>query len=174
MTTRDDGGGQCQQQGCEADAVAIAHWPGQDTKQCEEHCRAMHNLSAMMGWGQIKFTDLRDGSDNGVHAEGPGMTEWRKVRKKPVEVEAWGPWDGVTREVPWSLGLMWRATCGVCGDRDALHATIGTLDGPVQVCPGDYIIRGVKSEVYPCKPDVFAETYEPAPAAATAPAGETP
>jgi hypothetical protein len=43
-----------------------------------------------------------------------------------------------------------------------------------EVTPGDWIITGVKGEVYPCKPDVFAATYEPAgdaPAAAASIAG---
>ena len=37
---------------------------------------------------------------------------------------------------------------------------IRTLEGDMKVTPGDYIIRGVAGEFYPCKPDVFAETYE--------------
>jgi hypothetical protein len=37
---------------------------------------------------------------------------------------------------------------------------IGTLEGSHLASPGDWIIRGVKGEVYPCKPDIFAETYE--------------
>ena len=39
---------------------------------------------------------------------------------------------------------------------------IGTLEGIHRAEPGDYIIRGVKGELYPCKPDIFAATYEPA------------
>ena len=39
---------------------------------------------------------------------------------------------------------------------------IDTLEGPHIVTPGDWIITGVKGEHYPCKPDIFAETYEPA------------
>ncbi len=35
-----------------------------------------------------------------------------------------------------------------------------TLEGHLQATPGDWIIRGVKGEVYPCKPDIFAATYE--------------
>ena len=43
-------------------------------------------------------------------------------------------------------------------------ASIGiqTLEGVVWASPGDYIIRGVAGEFYPCKPDIFAATYEPA------------
>lgn len=38
---------------------------------------------------------------------------------------------------------------------------IGTLEGTMEARPGDWIIRGVKGEIYPCKPDIFAATYEP-------------
>lgn len=41
---------------------------------------------------------------------------------------------------------------------DFLH--IGTLEGVMAAAPGDWIIRGVKGEIYPCKPDIFAATYE--------------
>jgi hypothetical protein len=39
---------------------------------------------------------------------------------------------------------------------------IRTLEGTHTVSPGDWIIKGVKGEFYPCKPDIFAATYEPA------------
>jgi hypothetical protein len=38
---------------------------------------------------------------------------------------------------------------------------IETLEGTMTASPGDFIIRGVQGEFYPCKPDIFAETYEP-------------
>ena len=38
---------------------------------------------------------------------------------------------------------------------------IMTLEGAMEVTPGDYIITGVAGEKYPCKPDIFAATYEP-------------
>lgn len=37
---------------------------------------------------------------------------------------------------------------------------IRTLEGDMRVSPGDYVIRGVQGEFYPCKPDIFAATYE--------------
>ena len=40
-------------------------------------------------------------------------------------------------------------------------ALIKTLEGQMRAENGDYIIRGVKGEVYPCKPDIFEATYEP-------------
>jgi hypothetical protein len=39
---------------------------------------------------------------------------------------------------------------------------IRTLEGKMKADPGDWIIRGVKGEPYPCKPEIFKETYEPA------------
>jgi len=44
---------------------------------------------------------------------------------------------------------------------------IGTLEAPMRVNVGDWIIRGVKGEIYPCKPDIFATTYEPVDQTAT-------
>lgn len=38
---------------------------------------------------------------------------------------------------------------------------VATLEGPLIISPGDYIIQGVKGERYPCKPDIFHMTYEP-------------
>ena len=38
--------------------------------------------------------------------------------------------------------------------------TIKTLEGPLHVSDGDFIIKGVEGEFYPCKPDIFEKTYE--------------
>jgi hypothetical protein len=46
---------------------------------------------------------------------------------------------------------------------DYWYLRIKTLEGDHLATPGDFIIRGVKGEIYPCKPDIFAATYEPAP-----------
>lgn len=40
------------------------------------------------------------------------------------------------------------------------HGYIDTLEGGHTVCPGDWVITGVQGEKYPCKPDIFAATYE--------------
>lgn len=50
--------------------------------------------------------------------------------------------------------------CKHCGKRMHDHGWIDTLEGGHIVCPGDWIITGVKGEHYPCKPDIFAATYE--------------
>jgi len=52
--------------------------------------------------------------------------------------------------------------CKKCGVRMHEHGWIDTLEGGHIVCPGDWIITGVKGERYPCKPDIFAAIYEPA------------
>ncbi len=46
--------------------------------------------------------------------------------------------------------------------RDGEVLLIATLEGVMRAEPGDWIIRGVKGEIYPCKPDIFAATYDPA------------
>lgn len=40
------------------------------------------------------------------------------------------------------------------------HCKINTLDGIMRAEVGDYIIQGIKGEIYPCKPDIFEATYE--------------
>ena len=51
-----------------------------------------------------------------------------------------------------------------CQTRDTGGDTcwcIKTLEGEMVISPNDWIIKGVKGELYPCKPDVFEQTYEP-------------
>jgi hypothetical protein len=50
--------------------------------------------------------------------------------------------------------------CRECNLPYAVHGWINTLEGGHRVCPGDWIITGVKGERYPCKADIFAMTYE--------------
>lgn len=78
-----------------------------------------------------------------------------KYRKKPVVVEA-DLYDPVMDDIEPS-----ERSCGQCGEPDRYHKTIKTLEGDMMVCPGDYVITGVRGEMYPCKPDIFEETYEP-------------
>lgn len=52
--------------------------------------------------------------------------------------------------------------CQHCEKTMHIHGWIDTLEGGHIVCPGDYIITGVAGERYPCKPDIFAKTYESA------------
>ena len=50
--------------------------------------------------------------------------------------------------------------CGHCRKSMYEHGWIDTLEGGHKVCVGDWIITGVKGEYYPCKPDIFEQTYE--------------
>lgn len=52
--------------------------------------------------------------------------------------------------------------CEKCGKTMHQHGWVDTLEGGHIVCPGDWIITGVQGEIYPCKPDIFEATYEPA------------
>jgi len=51
--------------------------------------------------------------------------------------------------------------CRHCGRPMKIHGWIDTKEGGHIVCPADWIITGVHGEMYPCKPDIFAATYEP-------------
>ena len=53
------------------------------------------------------------------------------------------------------------ACCPKCKDRFHDHGWIDTIKGGHNVCPGDWIITGPQGEYYPCKPDIFEQTYEP-------------
>ena len=87
-----------------------------------------------------------------------------KYRKKVViEAEQWVPYkvsDFLSRAklTPIDSDTDWR--CRACGNRASLHMNCPTLEGWHIVCPGDYIIKGIKGEFYPCKPDIFEMTYE--------------
>lgn len=84
-------------------------------------------------------------------------------RKKPVVIEAlqWdGSWDGKqTIEARWPE-LRTTHLDSHPPSRTIRRWHIGTLEGHHQVSVGDYIIKGVKGEFYPCKPDIFEMTYE--------------
>lgn len=88
-----------------------------------------------------------------------------RYRRKPVEVEAW-QWegrflvDGVNMSPPWMQEALADRTAYLEGKGELY---IRTLEGVHHASVGDYIIRGVKGELYPCKPDVFEQTYEPVP-----------
>jgi len=52
------------------------------------------------------------------------------------------------------------STCQHCEEIMHNHGWIDTLEGGHIICPGDWIITGVKGERYPCKPNIFEATYE--------------
>ena len=105
-----------------------------------------------------------------------------KYRKKPVVIEAnqWfkngdhpedgcemfdvgkGPFQGEGKTVRYYRHpkIDGKNRCEICGNIMHLHGWIDTLEGGHNVCPGDWIITGIKNELYPCKPDIFEITYE--------------
>lgn len=88
-----------------------------------------------------------------------------KYRKKPVVIDAW-QWDGKDEESApgWFAEARRNVSSGKMGSilRDFERLHILTLEGTMFAGAGDWIIRGVKGEIYPCKPDIFALTYEEA------------
>lgn len=86
-----------------------------------------------------------------------------KFRKKPVEIQAmrWTPNDtaSANRVREWLKDYCF-GTWGTEGIGGKCAILLQTLEGVMRVSPGDWIIRGVKGEFYPCKPDIFAATYE--------------
>lgn len=94
-------------------------------------------------------------------------------RKKPVVIEA--VQFPQMFDIDARLALEeWIGSFGA-RDRFIYHGDkliIKTLEGPMKARVGDWIIRGVKGEFYPCKPDIFAATYEPLDAALSK-AGQT-
>lgn len=90
--------------------------------------------------------------------EANSYTEALKFRKKPVVIEA-VQWVGDPGEMP-----VPPAPSEVLRQRSLLDLPwweIKTIEGWLKLTPGDWIITGVKGERYPCKPDIFAMTYEP-------------
>lgn len=77
-----------------------------------------------------------------------------KYRKKPVVIEAEQFFEGGGMPLPFAA----EGVC--CLGPDGWY--VQTLEGPLHISDGDYIIKGVKGEFYPCKPDIFEATYEPA------------
>lgn len=95
-----------------------------------------------------------------------------RYRERPVEIDAmqWdGTAEGATRIIDWihSSGSTANYTCSnpdrcAENDGDTPHSiAIRTLEGTMHANLGDWIIKGVVGEFYPCRDDIFAATYEP-------------
>lgn len=84
-----------------------------------------------------------------------------KFRKKPVVIEA-VQWTG-------SNNIAIKCLMSKKKSRSTLYhfandkVIIQTLEGEMVASPNDWVIVGVKGEAYPCKPDIFAATYDPVP-----------
>ena len=75
-----------------------------------------------------------------------------RYRKKPVVIEAMELKEGLQSLVE---------VCKWCGGTMSnRQIVIETLEGDITASVGDYVIKGVNGEFYPCKPDIFRKTYE--------------
>ena len=82
-------------------------------------------------------------------------------RKKPVVIEAvqfTGDFGNIEKLIQWSNKQVWQNTSGFGEFLGTL--SINTLEGVMTASKGDFIIKGVQGEFYPCKPDIFEKTYE--------------
>jgi len=80
-----------------------------------------------------------------------------KYRKKPVEIEAF-QWRGcqTALQPKWFHEALKNQMIVIV----SFEAKVHTLEGIMTASVGDWIIQGVKGEIYPCKPDIFEATYE--------------
>lgn len=79
----------------------------------------------------------------------------KKYRKKPVVIEA------VRYQNQWQLHRAFpdiKISIWLKGTQTVV--ILDTLEGKMEISEWDYIIKGIKGEYYPCKPDIFEETYE--------------
>lgn len=89
----------------------------------------------------------------------------KKYIKKPIPVEAsrWfkiGDHHRVLMIEPAFDPMNNVKLCKQCGKSLVDHGKISTLEGSHIVCPGDYIVKGIRNEYWAVKPDIFEETYE--------------
>lgn len=88
------------------------------------------------------------------------MTEVRRYRKRPVQVEALRH----TRQQD-TFAALRESGWGDAAERVVALADgsleVETPNGPVALRPGEWVVRGVAGEVYPCRNDIFERTYEP-------------
>ena len=92
------------------------------------------------------------------------MSEPRRFRKKPVVIDAI-QWTGDNlRDVIYFTGLHESGASMSWAEYESLVALKGfkifTLEGTMAADVGDWIIKGISGEFYPCKPDIFEKTYE--------------
>ncbi len=86
-----------------------------------------------------------------------------KYRKKPVVIEAfrWTGGPDQTEDPLWIIEAIGAGKVTFTGEGEGLRMWIHTLEGRMEARSGNWIIQGIKGEIYPCKPDIFEATYEP-------------
>lgn len=91
-----------------------------------------------------------------------------KYQSKPVIKEAFELQQSYKNWPEWAIEALGRNdiithNMGKLTNGSDYYATIKTLEGDHRADAGDYIIQGLKGELYPCKPDIFKQSYEPVP-----------
>lgn len=141
----------------------MARWRMTAQCQCAAHYISAER-EAVASWEGSQALDAFFASPAGIKAKEEFQANMAAIerkgsmraRKKPVEVDVF-KYEGDSnfnflREFVGADVVLHR-----CGD---MTLGIPTLEGIIYASPGDWIVRGVKGELYPCKPDVFAMTYE--------------
>ncbi len=82
------------------------------------------------------------------------------LRDFPPEERRGNEWEGDIVRYYRTPDMDGETPCKHCGVRMHEHGWIDTKEGGHIACPGDWIITGIQGENYPCKPDIFAVTYE--------------
>lgn len=90
------------------------------------------------------------------------VTSAAKYRKKPVVIDAIQYTGENTQEVVTFTGHHAEPDASMKDGQLVKFLVIHTLEGSMTADVGDFIIRGVQGEYYPCKPDIFGQTYEKA------------
>jgi len=89
------------------------------------------------------------------------MVEFKRVRKKPVEVEAFELTKEMLEQYQNGAYLLRIENRVIrCYKSKGGYFIIGTLEGEMIAKVGDFIIKGVEGEIYPCRRDIFFKTYD--------------
>lgn len=142
---------------------------GENNKECLEFIR--NNYDNTLNYPNVKTTKgiIRVNKKDWIAKDTDGkyyvykceIKIMKKYRKLPVIIDA-GRWHWLC-DLP---GIVEQYTidsenvCPYCGRYYENHGSIKTFDGAQIVCPGDWIIKDVDGNFYPCKPNIFRQTYE--------------
>lgn len=109
-------------------------------------------LRILRDWLDLGIRDYEPTSDRCDECENEEGA--MRYRKKPLEIEAWRYGEEATPEwghVAFESGVLRLTPDG--------EAKVRTLEGSMTARKGDYIVKGIKGELYPVKPDIFEATY---------------
>lgn len=130
------------------------HRPQQEPRPCEEweRDRVLHQLHGAGSQGTLVESLPLERADHTNQLKGTNMPYYRK---KPIPLEARQyTGDNFLELQDWSDDHV------ALSDYNDDAICVYTLDGPMWFDEGDYIIKGVRGEFYPCQKDIFEETYE--------------